>query len=179
MTVHSGWWSRFQGMTYKCSFHFSIMESRVEWLFRFRLDYFTIKTSYLGMMQCLIIFISILYPCIKHSLYTIVIFRFFDYDGYVETETICHACILNFSKSVFLSTCRYVKSGDQSVVLEAGYWPSYNIPFYEDVFDMMGYSTAVKAHGTEFSYELCPRAKIFRRDQGKACTLSLKSFMYV
>ena len=62
---------------------------------------------------------------------------------------------------------RYVKSGDQTGILQAGYWPSYNVPFYEDVFDSLGYSTAVEAYGTEFSYQLCPRAKIFRRDQGK------------
>ncbi len=62
---------------------------------------------------------------------------------------------------------RYVKSGDQSDILRAGYWSSYNVPFYENVFDALGYSTAVEAYGTEFSYQLCPRAKIFRRDQGK------------
>ena len=32
---------------------------------------------------------------------------------------------------------------------------------------MSGYSTAVEDFGEEFSYQLCPRAKIFRRDQGK------------
>ena len=62
--------------------------------------------------------------------------------------------------------CRYVESGDQTHILQAGYWPSYNIPFYEEIFRACGYSTAVEAYGTEFSYELCPRAKIFRRDQG-------------
>ena len=60
-----------------------------------------------------------------------------------------------------------MESGDQTGILQAGYWPSYNVPFYEDIFNMTGYSTAVEAHGTEFSYQLCPRAKIFRRDQGK------------
>ena len=68
---------------------------------------------------------------------------------------------------VLVYTCRYVESGDQTEILQAGYWPSYNVPFYEDVFDKLGYSTAVGAYGTEFSYQLCPRAKIFRRDQGK------------
>ena len=27
-------------------------------------------------------------------------------------------------------------SGDQSVILSEGYWPSYNIPFYEEVGSM-------------------------------------------
>ena len=60
-----------------------------------------------------------------------------------------------------------MKSGDQTDILRAGYWSSYNIPFYEDIYNMSGYFTAFEAHGTDFSYGLCPRAKIFRRDQGK------------
>ena len=63
--------------------------------------------------------------------------------------------------------CRYVEAKDQTDILQEGYWASYNIPFYEDIFNVSGYSAAVEAHGTEFSYQLCPRAKIFRRDQGK------------
>lgn len=60
-----------------------------------------------------------------------------------------------------------MKSGDQTDILRAGYWSSYNIPFYEDIYNMSGYFTAFEAHGTDFSYSLCPRAEIFRRDQGK------------
>ena len=60
-----------------------------------------------------------------------------------------------------------MESGDQTDILRAGYWSSYNIPFYEDIYNMSGYFTAFEAHGTDFSYSLCPRAKIFRRDQGK------------
>lgn len=67
-------------------------------------------------------------------------------------------------------SCRHVRSEDQTNILQGGYWASYNVPFYKDVYDMAGYSTAFKAHGTEFSYQLCPRAKIFRRDQGKVST---------
>lgn len=58
----------------------------------------------------------------------------------------------------------YVASGDQTPILREGYWPSYNVPFYEDVFNISGYSKRAE-NDTHYSYELCPRAKIFRRDQ--------------
>ena len=64
-----------------------------------------------------------------------------------------------------------MESGDQTGILQAGYWPSYNIPFYENIFNVSGYPTVSEANGTELSYQLCPRAKIFRRDQGKVCVL--------
>lgn len=48
-----------------------------------------------------------------------------------------------------------------------GYWPSYNVPFYEEVFNISGYANYVAKFGSDFSYQLAPRAKIFRRDQGK------------
>ncbi|XP_070580330.1 phospholipase B-like 1 [Ptychodera flava] len=60
-----------------------------------------------------------------------------------------------------------VKSGDQSPILRAGYFPSYNVPFYEEVFNISGYPEMVAKYGTDYSYQLAPRAKIFRRDQGK------------
>ena len=47
-----------------------------------------------------------------------------------------------------------------------GYWPSYNIPFYESIYDAADYPSMVRRYGTDFSYELAPRAKIFRRDAG-------------
>ncbi|EDO42515.1 predicted protein, partial [Nematostella vectensis] len=65
-----------------------------------------------------------------------------------------------------------VASGDQTPILRAGYWPSYNIPFYELVYNMSGYPAFAKKHGQKFSYQLAPRAKIFRRDQSKVQDLS-------
>jgi len=47
-----------------------------------------------------------------------------------------------------------------------GYWPSYNIPFYPSVYNASGYQLAVSYVGSDYSYALAPRAKIFRRDQG-------------
>ncbi|CAG2201568.1 unnamed protein product [Mytilus edulis] len=43
---------------------------------------------------------------------------------------------------------------------------------------MSGYPGYVAQHGTEFSYQLAPRAKIFRRDEGKVVDLmSMKKIM--
>ncbi|XP_065910196.1 phospholipase B-like 1 [Dysidea avara] len=58
-------------------------------------------------------------------------------------------------------------SADQTQVLREGYWASYNVPFYEQVFELSGYADMVKKHGPDFSHDLAVRAKIFRRDQGK------------
>ncbi|XP_020904137.1 phospholipase B-like 1 [Exaiptasia diaphana] len=59
----------------------------------------------------------------------------------------------------------YVESGDQTSILRYGYWPSYNIPFYEKVYNLSGYPEFVKKHGITNSYEMAPRAKIFRQEQ--------------
>lgn len=48
----------------------------------------------------------------------------------------------------------------------SGYWPSYNVPFFEIIYNLSGYPQIVDVHGVDFSYELAPRAKIFRRDAG-------------
>ena len=67
----------------------------------------------------------------------------------------------------------YVASGDQTPILRTGYWASYNIPFYEYVYNVSGYPELVKKYGPEYSYQLAPRAKIFRRDEAKVCALWL------
>eukprot|EP01138_Halocafeteria_seosinensis_P015820 gb/GECG01016145.1/.p1 GENE.gb/GECG01016145.1/~~gb/GECG01016145.1/.p1 ORF type:complete len:379 (+),score=42.33 gb/GECG01016145.1/:1-1137(+) len=59
----------------------------------------------------------------------------------------------------------YTKSGDVSGVLKKqGYWPSYNIPYFKEIYNISGYQEAYKKHGDDFSYEHCPRANIFRRN---------------
>lgn len=60
-----------------------------------------------------------------------------------------------------------VVSADQTTVLREGYWSSYNVPFYEEVFQLSGYAEMAQKHGQEFTHDLAVRAKIFRRDQGK------------
>uniref|UniRef100_A0A671R185 Phospholipase B-like n=1 Tax=Sinocyclocheilus anshuiensis TaxID=1608454 RepID=A0A671R185_9TELE len=71
-----------------------------------------------------------------------------------------------------------VEYSDQTQTLRRGYWPSYNVPFHRKIYDLSGYEQMWKEHGEDFSYDLCPRAKIFRRDQSSVRDLnSLKHIM--
>ena len=81
----------------------------------------------------------------------------FHYTGSVLTHSLLY--------SVFFVCC-------------TGYWPSYNIPFYEEIYNMSGYPSVVDKHGPGFSYQLAPRAKIFRRDQARVVDMeTLKDIM--
>jgi hypothetical protein len=70
--------------------------------------------------------------------------------------------------------------GDVSQTLAFGYWPSYNIPYFPDIFNKSGFPGAVKKVGVWFDYSLAPRAKIFRRDNHKVQSLEdmLKMIRY-
>lgn len=55
--------------------------------------------------------------------------------------------------------------GDQSHHLRKHtYWPSYNVPFYPEIFNLSGIPALVKRFGDWFSYDQTPRALIFKRD---------------
>lgn len=54
-----------------------------------------------------------------------------------------------------------------STLTQEGYWASYNIPYFEDIFNMTG----LPRHMNISSHDYCPRANIFRRDQGSVTTL--------
>ncbi|XP_006866133.1 PREDICTED: phospholipase B-like 1 [Chrysochloris asiatica] len=72
----------------------------------------------------------------------------------------------------------YVEYSEQTEVLRKGYWPSYNIPFHETIYNWSGYPLLVQKLGLDYSYDMAPRAKIFRRDQGKVTNMeSLKYIM--
>ncbi|XP_042871077.1 putative phospholipase B-like 2 [Penaeus japonicus] len=61
-----------------------------------------------------------------------------------------------------------VKSGDQSHILRSqSYWPSYNVPFYPEIFNMSGAPAMVERYGDWFTYYKTPRALIFKRDHVK------------
>mmetsp|Transcript_55040 Transcript_55040/g.101876 ORF Transcript_55040/g.101876 Transcript_55040/m.101876 type:complete len:559 (-) Transcript_55040:8-1684(-) len=66
---------------------------------------------------------------------------------------------------------------DQTERLRSGYWPSYNIPFYPSIYERSGFLDP-RLGLDRSAYELAPRAKIFRRDQGEIVDMSsLKRFM--
>jgi len=59
----------------------------------------------------------------------------------------------------------HTAAGDQTDYLRmGGFWPSYNIPFFKSIYDISGNAAAADQFGPDKSYELAPRAKIFRRD---------------
>jgi hypothetical protein len=68
-------------------------------------------------------------------------------------------------------------SADTTQELERGYWPSYNVPYFDEVYNKTGYGMLrrhLRALGPEYkevvtglSYQLSSRAKILRRDSGE------------
>ena len=73
--------------------------------------------------------------------------------------------------------CSLVAADDETAILRDGYWASYNIPFFEVVYNMSGYPEVVAREGPDASYQLCPRAKIFRRDESKVT--DMESMQYI
>merc|ERR1711871_1150701 len=92
-----------------------------------------------------------------------------------------------------------VAGGDQTATLARGYWPSYNVPFYAEVYKTSGYPALDRLRraerdgfdsvnslttsgndgdlydggGPEYTIG-APRSKLFRRDEGKV--VDLESF---
>jgi len=62
----------------------------------------------------------------------------------------------------------HIHSEDMTKVLVAQtYWPSYNSPYFKDIFDLSGNPELVLKYGDWFTYDKTPRALIFRRDHAK------------
>jgi len=59
----------------------------------------------------------------------------------------------------------YIHTDDATQILTFGYWPSYNIPYFDDIFVMSGFPMLVEEYGITFTHQRAPRANIFRRDQ--------------
>ncbi|KAL0612466.1 Phospholipase B-like 1 [Plecturocebus cupreus] len=57
------------------------------------------------------------------------------------------------------------------------YWPSYNVPFHEKIYNWSGYPLLVQKLGLDYSYDLAPRAKIFRRDQGNVTDMTSMKYI--
>jgi len=73
----------------------------------------------------------------------------------------------------------YITGADQTDVLRAAsYWPSYNVPYYKEVFNRSGYGKMEGQHGNFWTYTLNPRGQLFRRDHGQVNDLdSLKTLL--
>ncbi|XP_023326751.1 putative phospholipase B-like 2 isoform X2 [Eurytemora carolleeae] len=62
----------------------------------------------------------------------------------------------------------YIQTKDLTQIIESqGFWPSYNSPYFKDVYNMSGNQRLVEQYGDWFSYEKTPRAQIFHRDAVK------------
>ncbi|XP_075225599.1 putative phospholipase B-like 2 [Lycorma delicatula] len=70
---------------------------------------------------------------------------------------------------------KVVTSDLTQVLIDKGYWSSYNIPYYKDIYELTGYEEKFKQLGNWFSHDNAPRAKIFERDQ--ANVTNMDSFM--
>jgi len=71
-----------------------------------------------------------------------------------------------------------VTSGDMTHVLtEFGYWPSYNTPYFKNVFDASGFQTMVDQFGPFFTYNNTARANIFRAHQNTIVDMPTMEYM--
>lgn len=79
-----------------------------------------------------------------------------------------------------------VVGGDVTQQLERGYFPSYNVPYWPAIYEASGYPAMIAKLADSaapdglgeiagISYQLAPRAKIFRRDQGTV--VDMQSFL--
>ena len=68
-----------------------------------------------------------------------------------------------------------VYGSDQTHLLSFGYFPSYNVPFFREVYDRSGFEEAAGRLGGSvpgLDFQLAPRALIFRRDQGTVTNMT-------
>jgi len=56
-------------------------------------------------------------------------------------------------------------SQDMTPTLQStGYWASYNIPYFEQIYNTSEYPKMVAKYGSQYSYTNCARGEIFKRD---------------
>ncbi|XP_015733653.1 putative phospholipase B-like 2 isoform X7 [Coturnix japonica] len=53
------------------------------------------------------------------------------------------------------------------LLYQQGYWASYNVPYFEEIFNASGNLELVLKYGDWFTYDKNPRAQIFRRNQSQ------------
>ncbi len=60
----------------------------------------------------------------------------------------------------------YTEKADVTNILKKqGFWSSYNVPYFESIFNISGYPAEVAQYGSDYTYNNCSRANIFRREQ--------------
>ncbi|EKE41125.1 hypothetical protein ENUP19_0083G0115 [Entamoeba nuttalli] len=64
------------------------------------------------------------------------------------------------------------------LLLQKGYWASYNSPFSKKIRDLSGYTLKEREYGDRYSYTRCPRRRIFDREGKSLKTINdIKRFM--
>ena len=72
----------------------------------------------------------------------------------------------------------HIPGADKTDILQFGYWPSYNVPYFPAVYAASGLAALSEAGVEAADYQMAPRAKIYRRDEGTVRDLdSLKGLL--
>lgn len=74
-----------------------------------------------------------------------------------------HACVC-----IARQVPGHIHYGDitSAMMEQGGYWASYNIPYYQDIFNVSGCQQLVQQYGDWFTYDKHPRALMFARNHG-------------
>uniref|UniRef100_A0A8D0CEX0 Phospholipase B-like n=1 Tax=Salvator merianae TaxID=96440 RepID=A0A8D0CEX0_SALMN len=85
-----------------------------------------------------------------------------DYKSFVPGETSIQENVLTVLEQI----PGMVVTGDKTKDLyEKSYWASYNVPYFEEIFNASGLPLLVQKYGDWFTYDKNPRSQIFRRNQ--------------
>ncbi len=73
----------------------------------------------------------------------------------------------------------YQHSDLTPILRQSGYWASYNVPYFPEIYQVSGTAQMFRQYGDAFSWSQCPRAKIYRRDQAAVTNLAGKSYLMI
>lgn len=66
-----------------------------------------------------------------------------------------------------------IKTKDMTkYLLNQTYWPSYNLPYFPEIYEASNSGKMAEKYGDTYSHENCSRAKIFRRDHHKVTNMT-------
>nr|XP_027205368.1 putative phospholipase B-like 2 [Dermatophagoides pteronyssinus] len=63
------------------------------------------------------------------------------------------------------------------ILLKQTYWPSYNVPYFKDIYNISNTNEMFRKFGEHYSYDKCGRAQIFKRDHNNV--LNLKTMYHL